>query len=56
MKRGDDIPTPSPAAKGASLVALPALYSMKAALYVALREARLSQALSRPSSAKTKKR
>ena len=43
MKRGDDIPTPSPAAKDAVLVALPALYSMKAALYVALREARMSQ-------------
>jgi antitoxin HicB len=43
MKRGGDIPTPSPAAKGWVLIALPALYSMKAALYLALREARLSQ-------------
>jgi antitoxin HicB len=43
MKRGEDIPTPSAAAKGAVLIALPALYAMKAALYVTLREARLSQ-------------
>jgi antitoxin HicB len=43
IKRGDDIPTPSPAAKGTVLIVLPALYSMKAALYLALREARLSQ-------------
>ena len=43
MKRGDDIPAPSPAAKGAVLIALPALYSMKAALYLALREVHLSQ-------------
>jgi len=43
MKRGDDIPRPSPAPRGAALIALPALYSMKAALYIALREAQLSQ-------------
>jgi antitoxin HicB len=43
MKRGDSIPTPSPVAKGMVLIALPTLYSMKAALYVAMREARLSQ-------------
>src|SRR5439155_22912855 len=43
MKRGDDIPSPSPAAKGTVIITLPTLYSMKAALYLALREARLSQ-------------
>jgi antitoxin HicB len=43
MKRGEDIPTPSAASEGAVLIALPALYAMKAALYVTLREALLSQ-------------
>ncbi len=43
IKRGEDIPPPSPPGAGAVPVALPALYSMKAALYLALREARLSQ-------------
>jgi antitoxin HicB len=43
MKRGDDIPSPSPPTEGAVLIVLPALYSMKAALYVALREAQLTQ-------------
>jgi antitoxin HicB len=43
IKRGEDIPPPPPPAAGAVLVALPAIYSMKAALYFALREARLSQ-------------
>ena len=43
MKRGDDIPSPSPPARGAVIITLPTLYSMKAALYLALREARLSQ-------------
>jgi antitoxin HicB len=55
MKRGDDIPTPSPVAKGVVLVALPALYSMKAALYVALREARLSQSAFAAKLGKTEK-
>ncbi len=43
MKRGEDMPTPLAASEGAVLIALPALYAMKAALYVTLREARLSQ-------------
>jgi antitoxin HicB len=43
MKRGEDIPTPSPAGEGTVAIILPALYAMKAALYLALREARLSQ-------------
>jgi antitoxin HicB len=43
MKRGDDIPRASAFRKGMMVVALPALYAMKAALYVAMREARLSQ-------------
>jgi antitoxin HicB len=43
MKRSDDIPTPSPAAEGTVLIVLPALHAMKAALYLALREAQLSQ-------------
>jgi antitoxin HicB len=55
MKRGDDIPTPSPVAKGVVRVALPALYSMKAALYVALREARLSQSAFAAKLGKTEK-
>jgi len=44
IKRGEDIPTPSPRASGTLLIALPTLYAMKAALYLALREQRLSQA------------
>jgi antitoxin HicB len=43
MKRGEDIPRASAFRKGTMVVALPALYAMKAALYVAMREARLSQ-------------
>jgi len=43
MKRGEDIPAPSPAGDRAVSITLPALYAMKAALYVALREAELSQ-------------
>ncbi len=43
IKRGEDIPSPSPKKKGTVLIVLPALYAMKAALYVALREAQLSQ-------------
>jgi antitoxin HicB len=43
MKRGDDIPTPSHPLEGMELIALPALYAMKAALYVAFRQAQLSQ-------------
>jgi antitoxin HicB len=43
MKRGDDIPRASALRRGMVLVALPALYAMKAGLYVAMREARLSQ-------------
>jgi predicted RNase H-like HicB family nuclease len=56
MKRGDGIPIPSPVAKGMVPIALPTLYSMKAALYVAMREARLSQSASQPSWARTKRR
>jgi antitoxin HicB len=43
MKRGEDIPAPSPAGRGTVPITLPALCAMKAALYLALREARLSQ-------------
>ena len=43
MKRGDDIPRASAFRKGMTVVGLPALYAMKAALYAAMREARLSQ-------------
>jgi antitoxin HicB len=43
MKRGQDIPTPSPLRKGTVPITLPTLYAMKAALYLALREAQLSQ-------------
>jgi antitoxin HicB len=43
MKRGEDIPLPSPLAKETVSITLPASYAMKAALYLALREARLSQ-------------
>lgn len=43
MKRSEDIPLPSPAAKGTVPITLPALYAMKAALYLALREAQFSQ-------------
>jgi antitoxin HicB len=44
IQRGEDIPTPSSRAPGTILIALPTLYAMKAALYLALREQRLSQA------------
>ena len=43
IKRGEDIPSPSPAREGTQSVALPALYAMKAALYLAMREAQISQ-------------
>jgi antitoxin HicB len=43
MKRGEDIPAPSPAGKETVTITLPTLYAMKAALYLALREAQLSQ-------------
>ncbi|MFL5265765.1 MAG: type II toxin-antitoxin system HicB family antitoxin [Stellaceae bacterium] len=43
IKRGEEIPAPSPATEGMARVALSALYAMKAALYSALREAGLSQ-------------
>ena len=43
MKRGEDIPAPSEPGKGMVPITLPALYAMKAALYLALREARVSR-------------
>lgn len=43
MKRAEDIPAPSPLVEGMVLIPLPALYAMKAALYLALREQQLSQ-------------
>jgi antitoxin HicB len=43
LKRGDDVPAPSPCRPGETLVTLPALHAMKAALYQSLRGARLSQ-------------
>jgi len=43
LKRGDDIPVPSSCQPGQSLVTLPALHAMKAALYQLLRSAHLSQ-------------
>ncbi len=43
-KRGEDIPSPSHASEGMPLVALSTLYAMKAALYLALRDANLSPA------------
>jgi antitoxin HicB len=39
MKRGEDIPAPSEPGKGMVPITLPALYAMKAALYLALRDA-----------------
>lgn len=42
IKRGEDIPAPSPAREGTLPVALPALYAMKAALYLAMRETQIS--------------
>lgn len=57
MERGDDIPAPSPAGKDAIPIALPALYSMKAAPYVAMRGKRnCRRVLSRLSSARMKGR
>jgi antitoxin HicB len=44
IKRGDDLPTPSRAEPRMLTVALPALYAMKAALYLAAKEARFSPA------------
>src|SRR5690348_2823812 len=43
MKRGENIPTPSPPGTRTIPITLPALYAMKAALYLALQEAQLSQ-------------
>lgn len=43
MKRGEDIPIPSGRKTDMVLITLPALYALKAALYLAMREARLSQ-------------
>jgi antitoxin HicB len=43
MKRGEDIPAPSRPEEGMVLIALSALYAMKAALYLALRTGELSQ-------------
>jgi antitoxin HicB len=43
MKRGEDIPAPSPPMTGTIRITLSTLYAMKAALYLALREAQLSQ-------------
>lgn len=43
MKRGEDIPAPSQLGEGMVAITLPALYAMKAALYLALRERQLSQ-------------
>jgi antitoxin HicB len=44
MKRGEPIPRPSPAKEGMLRITLSALYALKAALYMALRDARISQA------------
>jgi antitoxin HicB len=44
IKRGEDIPLPSRACEGMAPVALSTLYAMKAALYLALRDAELSEA------------
>ena len=43
MKRSEHIPTPSPPMTGTVPITLPTLYAMKAALYLALREAQLSR-------------
>jgi antitoxin HicB len=43
IKRVEDIPAPSPVAEGMMPIALSTLYAMKAALYSALRETRVSQ-------------
>jgi antitoxin HicB len=43
IKRGEDIPAPSPRARGSVTITLSTLYAMKAALYLAMREARLSE-------------
>jgi antitoxin HicB len=42
IKRGEDIPPPSHASEGMVPIALSTLYAMKAALYLALRDAELS--------------
>jgi antitoxin HicB len=44
IKRGEEIPAPSPTEPGMVTVALPALWAMKAALYRAARESWLSPA------------
>jgi len=44
MKRGEAIPRPSPANAGTRSITLSALHALKAALYMALRDARVSQA------------
>jgi antitoxin HicB len=43
MKRGEEIPAPSRFGEGMVAITLPALYAMKAALYLALQEGQLSQ-------------
>jgi antitoxin HicB len=43
IKRGEDIPVPSPAGEGTVPIGLSTLYAMKAALYSGLRETRVSQ-------------
>ena len=43
IKRGDDLPTPSRIGPGMITVSLSAIYAMKAAFYLAVREARLSR-------------
>ena len=43
IRRGDDIPQPSRAAKGQYVVAVPAVTAAKAALYLAMRKARMSK-------------
>ena len=56
MKRGEDIPAPSPPATGWVIITLPTLYAMKAALYLALREQQLSQTALAAKLAKDEKR
>ena len=43
MKRGENIPAPSRLGEGMVPIPLPALYAMKAALYLALQERHLSE-------------
>ena len=44
IKRGDDLPMPSRTEPGMITASLPAIYAMKAALYLAAKEAKLSKA------------